>query len=49
MYKRSVVFGLSVALTAAFAVPALAAVMVGGAPMYPTKNIVQNEIGRAHV
>lgn len=34
---------LAVALTAAFATPALAkTVMVGGAAMYPTKNIVEN-------
>ena len=44
MNKRSIFLGLIVASTAAFAVPALAAVMVGGAAMYPTKNIVQNAV-----
>jgi uncharacterized surface protein with fasciclin (FAS1) repeats len=43
MSKRSILFGAGLALTMAFT-PALAAVMVGGAPMYPSKNIVQNAV-----
>jgi uncharacterized surface protein with fasciclin (FAS1) repeats len=49
MKKRSVILGLSLAATVAFAAPALAAVMVGGAAMYPSKNIVQNAVhSKAH-
>jgi uncharacterized surface protein with fasciclin (FAS1) repeats len=49
MKKRSVILGLSLAATVALAAPALAAVMVGGAAMYPSKNIVQNAVhSKAH-
>ena len=43
--KRNTIAGLVVALSLA-AVPATAAMtkMVGGAPMYPTKNIVENAV-----
>jgi uncharacterized surface protein with fasciclin (FAS1) repeats len=49
MKKRSVILGLSLAATVALTAPALAAVMVGGAAMYPSKNIVQNAVhSKAH-
>jgi uncharacterized surface protein with fasciclin (FAS1) repeats len=36
-------------LTMAFALPAAAEVMVGGAPMYPSKNIIENAVhSKAH-
>ena len=45
MTLRSTRFSLAIGLALASAVPAYAAtVMVGGAPMYPTKNIIQNAV-----
>src|SRR5690242_19463864 len=37
-------FAFAAAIAAGIATSAAAAVMVGGAPMYPTKNIVQNAV-----
>lgn len=44
MKKRPMIIGVSLAATVAFAAPAMAATMVGGAPMYPSKNIIQNAV-----
>src|SRR5215472_3785853 len=45
MTLRSTRFSIAIGLALAGAVPAYAGtVMVGGAPMYPTKNIVQNAV-----
>ena len=45
MTLRSTRFSLAIGLALAGAVPAYAAVvMVGGAPMYPTKNIIENAV-----
>lgn len=44
MTTRSTKFSLAIGLALASAVPAFASVMVGGAPMYPTKNIIQNAV-----
>jgi uncharacterized surface protein with fasciclin (FAS1) repeats len=50
MTLRSTKFSLAIGLALATAVPAYAAVvMVGGAPMYPSKNIIQNAVNsKAH-
>ena len=45
MTLRSTRFSVAIGLALAGAVPAYAAtVMVGGAPMYPTKNIIENAV-----
>ena len=46
MSIRSTKFSVAIALALASAAPAIAgtAVIVGGAPMYPTKNIIQNAV-----
>jgi len=49
MKKRSVVLGATLAATIVLGTPAFAAMMVGGAPMYPSKNIIQNAVhSKAH-
>lgn len=44
MKKHSLMIGAGLALTMALTAPAMAAMMVGGAPMYPSKNIIQNAV-----
>jgi uncharacterized surface protein with fasciclin (FAS1) repeats len=44
MKKRSLFLGTGIALTMALTAPAIAAVMVGGAAMYPSRNIIQNAV-----
>jgi len=44
MTKRSTILGTGFAVTLALTAPAMAAMMVGGAPMYPSKNIIQNAV-----
>jgi len=44
MKKRSVLRGFGFVLAATLTAPAMAAVMVGGAAMYPSRNIIQNAV-----
>jgi uncharacterized surface protein with fasciclin (FAS1) repeats len=44
MNKRSAIFGASGVLALALTAPAMATVMVGGAAMYPSRNIIQNAV-----
>lgn len=44
MNKRSVILGTGIVLAMAAGAPAMATVMVGGAAMYPSRNIVQNAV-----
>ncbi|MFZ0607141.1 MAG: fasciclin domain-containing protein [Xanthobacteraceae bacterium] len=42
--KRSMILAAGVAMTVALSAPAFATMMVGGAPMYPSRNIIQNAV-----
>lgn len=44
MKPHTMILGGGIALTMALTAPAMAAMMVGGAPMYPSKNIIQNAV-----